>query len=139
MTQWTVSCQAPLSVGFSRQEYWSGLPCPLPGDLSNPGMEIRSPALQVDSLLTKSPGKPNLVTSPNPSGSSYRYRHIQILLNLPSKYIQNLISSYVFYYDHPVQTGASKMVRNHFLHRLHVFINCSPEVVHQRRKCCCCC
>ena len=39
-----------LSMGFSRQEYWSGLPCPPPGDLSNPGIELRSPELQVDSL-----------------------------------------------------------------------------------------
>ena len=43
--------------GFSRQEYWSGLPCPPPGDLPNPGIEPRSPALQVDSLLSESPGK----------------------------------------------------------------------------------
>ena len=44
--------------GFSRQEYWSGLPCPPPGDLPNPGIEPRCPALQADSLLTESPGKP---------------------------------------------------------------------------------
>ena len=43
---------------FSRQEYWSGLPCPLPGDLPNPGFEPRSPICQVDSLLTEPPGKP---------------------------------------------------------------------------------
>ena len=52
-TYWTVARQAPLSVGFSRQEYYSGLPCPPPGDLTNPGIEPRSPvapALQVDSL-----------------------------------------------------------------------------------------
>ena len=53
MTPWTVTCQAPLSLGFSRQEYWSGLPFPSPGDLLNPGIESRSPALQADSLLTK--------------------------------------------------------------------------------------
>ena len=47
----TVSCQAPLSMGFSRQEYWGGFPCPSPGYLPNPGMEPGSPALQVDSLL----------------------------------------------------------------------------------------
>ena len=52
------ACQAPLSVGFSRQEYWSGLPCPPPGDLSNPEIEPRSPALQADSLLSEPPGKP---------------------------------------------------------------------------------
>ena len=43
---------------FSRQEYWSSLPCPLPGDLPNPGIEPRSPALQVDSLPSKPAGKP---------------------------------------------------------------------------------
>ena len=55
------SCQAPLSMGFSRQEYYSGLPCPSPGDLSNPGTELESlvsPALQADSLPTKPLGKP---------------------------------------------------------------------------------
>ena len=44
-TPWTVAYQAPLSTGFSRQEYWSGLPFPSPGDLPNPGIEPRSPAL----------------------------------------------------------------------------------------------
>ena len=44
--------------GFSRQEYWSGLPCPPPGDLPNPGIEPRSPTLQVDSLPTEPPGMP---------------------------------------------------------------------------------
>ena len=50
MTLWTVACQAPLSMGFSRQGYWSGLPFPSPGNLPNPGIEPGSPALQVDSL-----------------------------------------------------------------------------------------
>ena len=49
VTAWTVARQAPLSMGFSRQEYWSGLPCPSPGDLSDPGIEPRSPTLQADS------------------------------------------------------------------------------------------
>ena len=57
VTLWTVAHQAPLSMGFSRQEYWSGLPCPPPGDLPNPGIKPRSPALQVVSLLTKPPWK----------------------------------------------------------------------------------
>ena len=48
VTAWTVAHQAPLSMGFSRQEYWSGLPFPSPGDLPNPGIEPRSPALQAD-------------------------------------------------------------------------------------------
>ena len=50
-TPWTVARQAPLSVEFSRQEYWSGLPFPSPGDLPDPGIKPASPALQVDSLL----------------------------------------------------------------------------------------
>ena len=66
-TLWTGACQAPLSVGFSRQEYWSEkkkkkeywseLPCCLPGDLPDPVIKSTSPALQVDSLLTEPPGK----------------------------------------------------------------------------------
>ena len=56
-TSWTVAYQAPPSVGFSRQEYWSGLPFPSPGDLPNPGIEPRSPALQVDALPSEPPGK----------------------------------------------------------------------------------
>ena len=58
VTPWTVACQAPLSMGFSRQEHWSGLPFPSPGYLPNPGIEPRSPALQADSLLTELQGKP---------------------------------------------------------------------------------
>ena len=56
---WTVARQAPLSMGFPRQEYWSGLSFPSPGDLSNPGIEPRSPALQADSLPTELQGKPS--------------------------------------------------------------------------------
>ena len=61
-TPWTVARQAPLSVGFSRQEYWSGLPFPSPGDPPDPGVEPRSPALQADSLLTEPAGKPQEYT-----------------------------------------------------------------------------
>ena len=51
-TPWTAALQAPLSMGFSRQEYWSGLPFLSPGDLPDPGIKPRSPALQADSLPT---------------------------------------------------------------------------------------
>ena len=54
---WTAACQAPLSMGFSRQEYWSGLPFPPPGDFPNPGTEPRSPASQADSLKSEPLGK----------------------------------------------------------------------------------
>ena len=53
----TIAYQAPQSMGFSRQEYWSGLPFPSPGDLPNPGIEPRSPALQADALLSEPPRK----------------------------------------------------------------------------------
>ena len=53
VTPWTGASQAPLSMGFSRQDYWRGLPFPSPGDLHNPDIEPRSPALQADSLLTE--------------------------------------------------------------------------------------
>ena len=52
-TPWTVACQAPLFMGFSRQEYWSVLSLPPPGDLPDPVIKPRSPALQADSLPTE--------------------------------------------------------------------------------------
>ena len=55
---WTVTHQPPPSMGFSKQEYWSRVPCPPPGDLPNPGIKPRSPALQADSLISEPPGKP---------------------------------------------------------------------------------
>ena len=58
VTLWTAACQAPLSMGFSRQERWSGLPCFLPGNFPDPGIGFMSPVLQVDSLPTEPPGKP---------------------------------------------------------------------------------
>ena len=60
-TLWTVAHQAPLSMGFSRQECWSGFPCPPPGDLPDPGIKSASPAgpdLQTDSLLLSHQGNP---------------------------------------------------------------------------------
>ena len=62
MTPWTIAHQAPLSMGFSRQEYWSGLPCPSPGHLPYPGIKpesLMSPALQVDSFPAEPPRKPS--------------------------------------------------------------------------------
>ena len=56
-TLWTVAHRAPPSMGFSRQEYWCGLPFPSPGDLPDPGIEPRSPALQADALTSEPPGK----------------------------------------------------------------------------------
>ena len=57
-TPWTVAYQAPPSMGFSRQEYWSGVPFPSPGDLPDPGIEPGSPTFQADALTSEPPGKP---------------------------------------------------------------------------------
>ena len=60
VTPWAVALRAPLSMGFSRQEYWSGLSCRPPRDLPNPGIKPRSPTLQADSLPPEPSGKPSL-------------------------------------------------------------------------------
>ena len=86
VTPWTVARQALLSVGFFRQEYWSGLPCPPPGDLPNPGIEPMSPvshALQEDSLPTEPPGKLQNV--------NIEYLHRFEIGKQSSNYIQLLI------------------------------------------------
>ena len=62
-TPWTIAHQAPPSMGFSRQEYWSGLPFPSPEDLPNPGIEPRSPELQADALTSEPPRKPLIFIS----------------------------------------------------------------------------
>ena len=58
MTQWTIATQAPLSMEFSSQEYWSGLLFPSLGDLPHPGIKLRSPTLQGDALPSEPPGQP---------------------------------------------------------------------------------
>ena len=60
VTPWTAARQAPLSMGFSRQEYWSGLPSPSPGDLPKPGIKSWSLALQANSLQSETLGKPQV-------------------------------------------------------------------------------
>ena len=61
MIPWTVACQAPLSMGFTRQEHWSGLPFPSPGDVPDPAIEPESPALPADDLPTELWGKPGFL------------------------------------------------------------------------------
>ena len=74
MTPWTVARQAPLSMGFSRQEYWSGLPFPSPEDLPDQGIEPGSPALQTDSLLFELQGCPS-----NVNNTHINHPHLNLL------------------------------------------------------------
>ena len=75
-TPWTVAYQAPPSMEFSRQEYWSGLPFPSPGYLPDPGIEPGSPTLQADALSSEPPGKPFLVLV------CTNYRLLDVLLKI---------------------------------------------------------
>ena len=76
-TPWTVAHQAPLSIGFSRQGYWSGLPFPFPGDLLDPGIEPGSSALQADTLPFEPPGKPQTPFYwPNLTGNQWTRDHV---------------------------------------------------------------
>ena len=75
-TLWTVAHQAPLSIGFSRQEYWSGLPFPSPGDLPDPGIKPRSPALHADSLPS------DLVLSSNCFDEAIWFRRLTCLSSI---------------------------------------------------------
>ena len=79
MIPWTIARQAPLSMEFSRQEYWSGLPFPSPGDLPDPGIKPGSPALWADSLTSEPLGKPKYpVINHNGKEHEKEYIHIYI-------------------------------------------------------------
>ena len=99
-TLWTVACQAPLSTGFSRQEYWSRLPFPAPGDLPYPGIKPVSPALAGRFFTTEPPRKPRAVAGwfitmfCRNSGAA----------GLPSMLVLNFIFKYIFNYLRIEQT-----------------------------------
>ena len=88
-TSWTVARQAPPSMGFSRQEYWSGLPLPSPGDLPDPGIEPGSPTLQADALPSKPPGYV-LVACPNFRVNACFYIYLTSMFTLSGSYLRNL-------------------------------------------------
>ena len=76
-TLWTVAHQAPPSMGFSRQEYWSGLPFPSPEDLPDPGIKPRSPTLQADALTSEPPGKPyKAIKKEKSSDETFKKNHL---------------------------------------------------------------
>ena len=99
-TLWTVACQVPLSTGFSRQEYWSGLPFPPPGNLPYPGIELTesptSSAWQVNSLLLSHPGSPSLTIWPSSWAPWYLHKGTEnsspsknVHMNAESSFIHN--------------------------------------------------
>ena len=79
-TPWTVACQAPLAMGFPKQEYWSGLPFPSLGALSEPGIQPVSPALAGGFFTTEPPGKP---TKEDPYSLANQHRHLGWIKSLP--------------------------------------------------------
>ena len=93
-TPWTVARQAALSLGFSRQEYWSGLPFPPSGDLPDPGIKSGSPALQPDSLLSEPPEKPKtlpLDLNKSDIWPSLLVQWLRILLPMQGTWVRSLI------------------------------------------------
>ena len=94
---WTVACQTPLSIGFSRQEYWTGLPFPSPRGLPDPGIETWSSALQAVSSLTELPWKPVLTIKKDeimPFAETWMKMEIMILseVSQTEKYKYHMIS-----------------------------------------------
>ena len=91
---WTVVYQASLSMGFSRQEYWSGLPFPSPGDLPDPGIKPRFPVLQADALPSEPPGKPTsqVLLEGMHYGESVMYLHTSTVFQIlfPYRLLQNI-------------------------------------------------
>ena len=100
-TPWTIAYQAPPSMGFSRQQCWSGLPFPSPGDLPNPGIEPQSPALWADALPSEPPEKPGwelmLRTFTIYSLSNFQKCNTVLLTIVTMLYIETLPMTYLFY------------------------------------------
>ena len=89
-TPWTVAYQTPPSIGFSRQEYWSGLPFPSLGDLLNPGTEPRSPTLQADSLPSEPPGTGSIPGSGRSTREGIGYPLQYSCASLVAQLVKNL-------------------------------------------------
>ena len=119
VTPWTVAGQAPLSMGFSRQEYWSGLPFTSPGDLPDLGTEPRSPALQADSLPSELPGKPYCIYKNTSlyhislSRDRYRLNNAQVNLTHSQNTLRNemcLVPAVWLLLDGPFSLGPDSMI-----------------------------
>ena len=141
VTLWTIACCAPPAMGFSRQEYWSGLPFSSPGVLPNPWTEPGSPAFQADSLRSEPPGKPHtLVRNINRYNTKEKQfenifqnfrKHMSLTLSIPWIFVidihkQNGLFSRLFIYyllyqqnsglndDSSMHQAVIKTIWNHF-------------------------
>ena len=125
-TPWTVAYQVPSSVGFSRQEYWSGLPFPSPEDLPHPGIEPRSPALQADALSSEPPGKQvNLAANlPFPTGCRLVHFTLWVVHGLV-----NVVGQHSLFFFFLIEETSGDEISEHialvwkWVHRLRYFWN----------------
>ena len=99
-TPWTVTHQAPPSMGFSRQEYWNGLPFPSPGDLPDPGIEPRSPTLQAD-IVTSEPSGNTKINSKWIKDLNIRPENIKFVEKNIGKTLSDINHSRILYDPHP--------------------------------------
>ena len=123
-TPWTVAYQAPPSIGFSRQEYWSGLPFPSPGDLPDPGIEPRSPTLQADALTTVA------WRSLNSEHKWYFLQSIAIYLFFYSKHLIHCFMMIMFYNPFFFELLSELMNPSYLLHESESFV---PECRNRKR------
>ena len=101
-TPWTVALQAPLSTGFSRQEYWSGLPFPSPGDLPDPGIKPKSCTLQADSLTVSHQGSPTCPPLPPPPNIrqvnrlKFLHSHTNVVISMDMLVVHSCMHKHFF-------------------------------------------
>ena len=118
VSPWTVDRETPPSMGFSRQEYWNGLPFPPPEDLSNPGIQPRSPALQADSLLLSHLGSLN--THKTRQTITLRIREPWALLSQPTPQLIHTVKMNVHSYMYKRKPMFSQSNQPYFLNILHL-------------------
>ena len=124
----TAAYQAPPSMGFSRQEYWHGLPFPSPGDLPVPGIEPRSPALQTDALPSEPPGKPTCFRLVVKQVRIHSKKNIIFLLSSPTFYDFDVLF-YIFIYPFAVHCGYH-FHRKKFISFLKICVLLSSSAMH---------
>ena len=124
----TAAYQAPPSMGFSRQEYWHGLPFPSPGDLPVPGIEPRSPALQTDALPSEPPGKPTCFRLVVKQVRIHSKKNIIFLLSSPTFYDFDVLF-YIFIYPFVVHCGYH-FHRKKFISFLKICVLLSSSAMH---------